>query len=95
MKLIRIDISPMVSTLHREWDGEEGKTFTNFLRRKENTSRIIDKLNDLMNTENIVEIKLDLKNRSVKVEFNNFITLDELYKIINKLTINDLIAYKL
>jgi hypothetical protein len=92
---IRIDIRPMASTLHREWDGEQGKTFKNFLRRKENIKRINDKLNKIINNENIIEIKHDLDERYTTIEFNNFVTLNEIHLITNELTRNDLIAYKM
>ena len=92
---IRVDIRPMTNTLHLEWDGEEAKTFKKYLKLKKNASRIINKLHEIINNENIEETKLNFEDREATIIFNGFITTEEINQITNKLTMNDLIAYKL
>lgn len=66
---ISLDIRPIVSKIHQEWDGEESGSFPRFLQKNKNKQRVMQSI-DRHIPEGKVIYDLDMKDRNAYVHID-------------------------
>jgi hypothetical protein len=90
MKKLFIDITPMRSTLHKEWDGEKPKRFTTYV--KQNKDRMINFINEHIPAELEPQYTLDIVQWRIIVTMEHATKLDA-FLVTDKLVQRDLFSY--
>lgn len=90
---IVVDIRPIISVLHHEWDGEESNSFNRFIKKNKNTQRITDKMYSFIPKNKIEKIDYTKMNdRIIEIHLKDS-TREEIQTYTRHLTLADLMAY--
>jgi phage anti-repressor protein len=81
----------MTNALHRHWDGDG--SFKQWLRRKENITKIENKIRSLIIENKVTNIKINTSEKYAIIIYNDDVTREEMFNASDILIKNDLMSY--